>query len=101
MYHIVTTVKYRKSLLTQEVSEYLKIICLEISERFEITFLEIGTDKNHVHFLLQSTPTLSVSKIVQLIKGNISRQLFIKFPEVKRENCGEGNFGQMDFMQIL
>ena len=88
MYHIVSTVKYRKSLLTLEVSKYLKTVYLEISERFEIIFLEIGTDKNHVHFLIQSIPTMSVSKTVQIIKGNISKQLFIHFPELKKELWG-------------
>jgi putative transposase len=46
--------------------------------------LEIGTDLNHVHFLVQSVPKLSVSKIVQIIKGNLSKQIFLEFPEVKK-----------------
>lgn len=85
MYHIVSTVKYRKSLLTLEVSEFLKQTCIEISKRYEIYFLEIGKDKNHVHFLVQSVPKLSPSKIVQLIKGNLSKQIFINFPELKKD----------------
>jgi putative transposase len=84
MYHIVATVKYRKSLLDQSVTEFLKQTCIEIEQRHEITFLEIGTDLNHVHFLAQSVPKLSVSKIVQIIKGNLSRQIFLQFPEVKK-----------------
>lgn len=88
MYHIVSTVKYRKSLLTVEVSEFLKQTCIEISQRYEIYFLEIGTDQNHVHFLVQSVPRLSPSKIVQVIKGNISKQIFTNFPEVKKELWG-------------
>jgi putative transposase len=82
MYHIVCTVKYRKSLLSQEVSDFLKETCLEISQRFEIYFLQIGTDQNHVHFLVQSIPTMSVSKMINLIKGNLSREIFLKFPKM-------------------
>jgi putative transposase len=85
MYHIVCTVKYRKSLLSDEVSNFLKLTCFEIANRHEIFFLQIGTDQNHVHFLVQSVPKLPVSKIVQVIKGNLSKQIFLKFPEVKKQ----------------
>jgi putative transposase len=88
MYHIVSVVKYRKSLLSKEVSAFLKEVCLEITERHEIYFLQIGTDQNHVHFLVQAVPKLSVSKIVQLIKGNLSKQIFLKFPELKKQLWG-------------
>jgi REP element-mobilizing transposase RayT len=35
----------------------LKQVCLDIANRYEIVFLEIGTDRDHVHFLVQSVPT--------------------------------------------
>jgi putative transposase len=54
MYHFVLPAKYRRSVFSPEVDETLKNVCLEISKRYEIHFLEIGTDKNHVHFLIQS-----------------------------------------------
>jgi len=37
----------------------LKEICLEIEKRYQVKFMEIGTDKDHVHFLVQSIPTYS------------------------------------------
>jgi REP element-mobilizing transposase RayT len=70
------------------MEESIKELCLEISERFEIQFLEIGSDINHIHFLIQSVPTLALSKIVQIIKGNLAKQLFIKFPEIKKQLWG-------------
>jgi putative transposase len=88
MYHIVATVKYRKSLLDLKVSDYLKQVCIDISERHEIIFLEIGTDLNHVHFLVQSVPVMSVSKIIQIIKGNLSKQIFLEFPDLKKQIWG-------------
>jgi REP-associated tyrosine transposase len=73
---------------TSPVDQKLKEVCLEISKRFEITFLEIGTDKDHVHFLVQSVPTYSPKKIVQLIKSITAREIFAACPEVKKQLWG-------------
>ena len=59
--------------------------CEEIKKRYEVWFLEIGTDKNHVHFLIQSVPSYSVTKIVTMIKSIIAREVFKQCPEVKRQ----------------
>jgi REP element-mobilizing transposase RayT len=56
MYHIECPAKYRRAVITKDVDEKLKEICKEIEERYEIQFLEIGTEKDHVHFLVQSVP---------------------------------------------
>jgi putative transposase len=88
MYHIVCPAKYRRAVFTPPVDKKLKEVCLEISKRFEITFLEIGTDKDHVHFLVQSVPTYSPKKIVQLIKSITAREIFRACPEVKKQLWG-------------
>lgn len=88
MYHLVFPTKYRKKVLTKDVDETLKNICIEISERYEIKFLEIGTDDDYVHFLIQSVPMLSISKIVQIIKGNLSREILQKHKEIKKKLWG-------------
>ena len=62
LYHIVCPTKYRRAVLTSEVDEKLKEICEDISLRYEIEFLEIGTDRDHVHFLVQSVPLYSPTK---------------------------------------
>ena len=56
LYHIVCPAKYRRAVFTPVVDEKLKEVCEEISWRYEIEFLEIGTDQDHVHFLVQSVP---------------------------------------------
>ena len=88
MYHFVLPAKYRRSVFTPAVDETLKKTCLEISKRFEIYFLEIGTDKNHVHFLIQSVPTYSPTQIVKTIKSITAKQIFMKNPEVKKQLWG-------------
>lgn len=47
-------------------------------------FLEIGTDKDHVHLLIQSVPTYSVTKIVTIIKSVTAREIFKRCPHVKK-----------------
>ena len=58
--------------------------CEEISKRYEIKFLEVGTEGDHVHFLIQSVPTYSPAKIVTTIKGILSRRIFLAHPEIKQ-----------------
>lgn len=88
MYHFVCPAKYRKSVFSKEVDETLKEVCLEISKRYEIIFLEIGMDKDHVHFLVQSVPMYSVKKIIQTIKSLTAREIFARHPEVKKRLWG-------------
>jgi REP element-mobilizing transposase RayT len=85
---MVFPAKYRKVVFGEEVEKELKNICLEISKRYEIIFLEIGTDENHVHFLIQSVPMYSVKKIVQMVKSITAREMFRRRPEVKKELWG-------------
>jgi REP element-mobilizing transposase RayT len=84
MYHIVCPAKYRKAVFDKSVDEEVKVICLEISKRYEVNFLEIGVDKDHVHFLMQSVPMYSPKKIVQLIKSITAKEIFLRRPEVKK-----------------
>ena len=88
MYHIVCPAKYRKAIFTDEVDKVLKEICEEISKRYEIDFIEIGTDVDHVHFLVQSVPIYSPKKIVQIIKSLSAKEIFKKCPEVKKALWG-------------
>jgi REP element-mobilizing transposase RayT len=88
LYHIVCPAKYRRAVFTPVVDEKLKEICEEIAVRYEIEFLEIGTDQDHVHFLVQSVPSYSPKKIVQTIKSITAREIFRHLPEVKQQLWG-------------
>ena len=91
MYHLVCPVKYRRKVFTKDNENTLKEICLELQKRYELHFLEIGIDKDHVHFLFQTIPNISPSDMANIIKGNTSREFFIQHPEVKTFLWG-GNF---------
>jgi putative transposase len=70
LYHFVFPAKYRRDIFTTKVDETLRNICIGISKRYEINFIEIGVDENHVHFLIQSVPALTVTQLVKMIKYN-------------------------------
>ena len=88
LYHLVFPAKYRKKVFDEIVDITLKEICEEISCRYEINFIEIGNDEDHVHFLVQSVPILSLTKIVTIIKSITAREIFKRHPEIKKELWG-------------
>ena len=85
LYHLLCPTKYRKATVTPKVDEKLKQICEEISVGYEIEFLEIGADSDHVHFFVQSVPTYSPTKIVPTIKSITAKEIFRQMPEVKKQ----------------
>jgi REP element-mobilizing transposase RayT len=88
LYHFVCPAKYRRFVFSKAVDESMKNICLEISKRYQIRFLEIGVDKDHVHFLVQSIPRMSPTQIITTVKSLTAREIFKKHPEVKRQLWG-------------
>ena len=88
LYHYVCPAKYRRVVFSKEVDMTLKEICIEIEKRYEVHFLEIGTDIDHVHFLVQSIPVKSASEIIRMIKSITAREIFKRHPEVKEQLWG-------------
>ena len=88
LYHLVFPAKYRRAVFDPHVDEVLKEVCLEIADRYQVKFLEIGTDKDHVHFLVQSVPTYSVTKLVTLVKSLTAQEIFRRCPQVKKQLWG-------------
>jgi putative transposase len=88
MYHIVCPAKYRRVVFSEEIDKALKEVCIEIEKRYEVKFLEIGTEKDHVHFLVQSVQMYSPSKIVQIIKSITAKKIFERYPDVKKTLWG-------------
>ena len=83
LYHLVCPAKYRRKIFSEEVTKSLLLICFEITEKYEIEFIEIGTDEDHVHFLIQGIPRMSPSEIVKVVKSLTGREIFRLHPEVK------------------
>ncbi len=81
MYHVVMPAKYRKKVFSAKVEETLKEVCIGIGERYELHFLEIGLESDHVHMLVQSVPTYAPKDIVLKIKSITAREIFRLNPD--------------------
>jgi putative transposase len=83
-YHIVWCVKYRKSILNGLIETRLKEIIVEQSEVHGFTIIEMETDDNHIHMLIECTPQHYIPNIMKALKGNSARFLFKEFPDLKK-----------------
>lgn len=91
-YHMVFVIKYRKSIITDEVFEFMKTICKGIEERYFLFFDALGHEENHVHFVIEAAPRYSPSRIMQICKSILAIQVFKKFPKIKEEELWGGEF---------
>ena len=88
-YHIVVCVKYRRKMLLEEGRiSYLKYILSEIEKRYDIRFDTVGTDGDHMHIFVDAPPKYSPSEIFRIVKSITAREMFTKFPEIKRNLWG-------------
>jgi putative transposase len=87
-YHIVWITKYRKPILHGQVALRLRELVRQTCATLDV-YIESGhVSKDHVHLLLSVPPMLSVSKLVQRLKGRSSRLLLEEFNELRRQFWG-------------
>ena len=92
LYHLVFPATYRRAVFDSAVDEVLRDVCVELEKRYQIKFLEIGTETDHVGFLVQAVPSYSVTKVVTTIKSLTAKEIFQRAPQVKQKLWG-GEFG--------
>ena len=101
LYHLVCVAKYRQIVFDNSVDKEVKDVCLEIAKRYEIHFVEIGTDNDHVHFLIQSVPIYSPTKIARIVKSLIEKEVFKRIPDLKEEMWGGGFWTEGYFINTV
>ena len=87
-YHMVFVLKYRKSLLTKEIFEFIKSVCKDIDKRYYLHFDALGSDGDHLHLVVEGAPRYAPSRIMQICKSILAIQIFKQFPEVRKELWG-------------
>jgi len=74
--------------IDERVDKCIRDTCIEIGKRYERHFFKIGTDEDHVHFLVQSVPSWSISRLVTAIKNITAKRVFENIPELKKDLWG-------------
>ncbi|MCE5269968.1 IS200/IS605 family transposase [bacterium] len=87
-YHFVWCPKYRKVVLSGNIGEYLSHLIYEIAERYEFEVVELAVLADHVHMFVSANPDDSPSGLIQTIKSITARELFKKYPSIKRQLWG-------------
>lgn len=80
-YHIVWTTKYRYKILSGKIVLRLREVIRQECNSMNITIIKGSIGKEHVHMLISCPPSLSISKIIQQIKGKTSRVLLSEYKE--------------------
>ena len=101
LYHVVCAAKYRRVVFSPRVDEVLREACLEIAKRYEMGFVEMGTEREHGHFLIQSVPMYSPTQIVRTGKSLTARQVLAQAPAVKKQLWGGEFWGKGYFVKTV
>lgn len=88
-YHIVWTTKYRKPVMVGKVAERIREILRLICANNEVEILAGHISKDHIHMLVSVPPHLSVSKLIQYLKGNSSRKMLMEYKELNKQFWGQ------------
>lgn len=83
-YHLVMVIKYRRKVITDKISEYLKQRFIKVGESYGVTLQEWNHDADHVHVLFRATPHTEIAKFLNAYKSSSSRMVKKEFPEIKR-----------------
>ena len=88
-YHIVWTTKYRYKVLVNKIALRAREIIRQCCNSMDVTIIKGSVGKEHIHILVSCPPSLSVSKLVQQIKGKTSRVLLNEYKDLKRRYWGQ------------
>ena len=93
-YHIVWITKYRKSVITGNIAKRTQELIRQICKNNEVDILSGHVSKDHIHLLVSAPPHLSVSKLVQYLKGNTSHKLQMEYKELNKQYWGRHLWGR-------
>lgn len=87
-YHLVWCVKYRHDILVDRIEVDIKSIIQDLADEHEIEIVEMETDKDHIHLLIECKPQHYIPNMVKAFKGVSARKLFKLHPELKKRLWG-------------
>jgi putative transposase len=97
-YHMIFVIKYRRQVLTIEISNRLKEIFENIAEKYKIELVEFNHDIDHLHMLFQAEPKSELTKFINAYKSASSRLIKKEFPEIKKKLWKEAFWSRSFFL---
>ena len=88
-YHLVWITKYRKPVLRGEIAKRLRELVQQTCETLEVYIEKGHIATDHVHLLVSVPPQVSVSDLLQRLKGRSSRKMLDEFGELKKQFWGQ------------
>ena len=88
-YHIVWITKYRKPVLSGVIAERCRELIRQVSKANEVEIIKGHISKDHVHVFVSVRPNISVSKLVQMLKGVSSRKLLQEDKNLQKRYWGQ------------
>ena len=86
--HLVWVTKYRKPMMTGEVGLRVRELLREICGTHDVTIIKGHVAKDHVHLFVSVPPQVTISRLVQMLKGKSSYKLLYEFPHLKKKFWG-------------
>ena len=87
-YHLVWITKYRKPVLQGEIAIRARELIREVCRSYDVEIIKGHLSKDHVHLMVSVPPHVSVSQLVQYIKGKNSRKMMMEFKTLSRTFWG-------------
>ena len=88
-YHIVWTTKYRYKVLDGKIALRVRELIRQSCNSMDVTIIKGSVGKEHIHLLVSCPPSLSVSRLVQQLKGKTARVLMQEYKELKKRYWGQ------------
>ena len=86
--HIVFTTKYRRAVLTGEVGTRARDLMRDICAQHEVKILKGHVATEHVHLFLSIPPQVTISRLLQWLKGKTAQHLMAEFAHLKKQFWG-------------
>ena len=96
-YHIVWTPKYRLKILTGKLGKELYRSIYIYCRMKKCTVVELNVQMDHVHLVVRTPPSLSVSDLMGILKGRTAIRLFNKFPYLRKKKLWRNHFWQRGY----
>lgn len=85
-YHFVWIPKYRRSVLTDAVAQFLEQVLYNIAEEHGIEILSLSIQPDHIHLFVSAPPRFSPAELINLFKGISAKKLAERFPALKTKH---------------